>query len=124
MKSFGSRERLKVAFDRQKSYIDLKRKDVEYNVDSQVFVIVSPWRKGKLSPRFIRPYQIFKRISQISYRFELPLELDRIYDIFHVSMLRCYYSDPPHIILIEEIEVNSEDKIFFKEGKTITLQKS
>ena len=59
------RQRLKVASDQQKSYADLKRKDIEYEVSDKVFLKVSPWRKvlrfekkKKLSPRFIGPYEI------------------------------------------------------------------
>ena len=62
-------QRLKTASDRQKSYADLKRKDIEYEVGAKVFLKVSPWRKilrfgkkGKLSPRFIGPYEILERI--------------------------------------------------------------
>ena len=57
------RERLKVATDRQKSYADMKRKDIRYEISEKVFLKVSPWKKvmrfgknGKLSPRFIGPY--------------------------------------------------------------------
>ena len=56
-------QRLKAASDRQNSYADLKRKDIEYEVGDKVFLKVSSWRKifrfgkkGKLSPRFIGPY--------------------------------------------------------------------
>ncbi|XP_016755229.1 uncharacterized protein [Gossypium hirsutum] len=84
-------ERLKVASDKQKSYADLKRKDIK--------------RKGKLSPRFIGSYQILKRVGPIAYQLELSPELDRIHDIFHVLMLRCYRSNPTHIVPVEEIEV-------------------
>ena len=59
------RQRLKVASDQQKSYANLKRKDIEYEVSDKVFLKVSPWRKvlrfekkKKLSPRFIGPYEI------------------------------------------------------------------
>ena len=57
------RERLKVANDRQKSYVDMKRKDIRYEIGEKMFLKVSPWKKvmrfgkkGKLSPRFIGPY--------------------------------------------------------------------
>ena len=66
-----------------------------------VFLKVSPWKKilrfgkkGKLSPRFIGPYRILKRVGPVAYQLELPPELDRIHDVFHVSMLRRYRSDP------------------------------
>ena len=61
------RQRLKAASDRQKSYVDLKMRDIEYEVGDNVFLKVSPWRKipwfgkkGKLSPRFIWPYEILE----------------------------------------------------------------
>ncbi|XP_040940014.1 uncharacterized protein [Gossypium hirsutum] len=65
-------------------------------------------RKGKLSPRFIGPYRILKCMGTVAYQLELPLELDRIYDMFHVSMLRQYRSDPTHVVSIEEIEVRPD----------------
>ena len=61
------RQSLKAASDREKSYVDLKRRDIEYEVGDKVFLKVSPWRKilrfgkkGKLSPRFIGPYEILE----------------------------------------------------------------
>ena len=80
-----------------------------------VFLKVSPWkkvlrfgRKGKLSPRFIGHYCVLKRVGTVAYQLELPPELDWIHDVFQVSMLRRYRSDPPHIISIEEIEVRPD----------------
>ncbi|KAK5775770.1 hypothetical protein PVK06_043710 [Gossypium arboreum] len=109
------RSQLKEAADRQKSYADLKHKDIEYAVGDMVFLKVSPWKKilrfgkkGKLSPRFIGPYRIIKRIGPVTYQLELPLELDRIHDVFHVSMLRRYRSDPTHIMSATKIEVQSD----------------
>ena len=76
----------------RKSYADLKRKDIEYEVEDKVFLKVSSWRKillfskkGKLSPRFIGPYEILERIGPIAYRLALPLELANLHDVFHVS---------------------------------------
>ncbi|KAA3461634.1 DNA/RNA polymerases superfamily protein [Gossypium australe] len=109
------RGRLKEAYDRQKSYADLKRKEIEYSVGDYVFLKVSPWkkilrfgRKGKLSPRFIRPYRISKRVGPVAYQLELPPELNRIHDVFHVSMLRRYRFDPSHVVPVEEIEVRPD----------------
>lgn len=106
------RDRLKVASDRQKSYADLKHKKIEYSVGDFIFLKVSPWKKvlrfgwkGKLSPRFIGPYRILKRMGPVAYQLELPPELDRIHDVFHVSMLRCYRSDLAHVISVEKVEV-------------------
>ncbi|KAK5842878.1 hypothetical protein PVK06_005294 [Gossypium arboreum] len=109
------RESLKAATDRQKSYADLKRKDIEYQVGDKVFLKVSPWkkilrfgRKGKLRPRFIGPYEISKRVGPVAYRLILPPELEKIHDVFHVSMLRRYRSDPSHVINLSEVEIQSD----------------
>ena len=100
-------QRLKAARDQQKSHVDLKRKDIEYEVGDKVFLKVSPWRKilqfgkkGKLSPRFIRSYEILERIGHVAYRLALPLELANLHDVFHVSMLRKYRSDGSHNLLM------------------------
>ncbi|XP_052886935.1 uncharacterized protein LOC128295412 [Gossypium arboreum] len=109
------RELLKEAFDRQKSYADLKRKGIEYSVGDYVFLKVSPWKKimrsgwkGKLSPRFIRPYQILMRVGSIAYQLQLPLELEKIHNVFYISLLRRYRSDPSHVVPIEKIEVRPD----------------
>ncbi len=91
----------------------MKRRDVEYVVGDKVFLKVSPWkkimrfgRKGKLIPRFIRLYEVLERVGHLAYRLALPPKLERIHNVFHVSMLRRYISDPSHILPVEEIEVN------------------
>ncbi|KAL4325827.1 hypothetical protein GQ457_11G030650 [Hibiscus cannabinus] len=65
-------------------------------------------RKGKLSPRYIGPYEIVGRVGPVAYRLLLPLELERIHDVFLVSMLRKYRSDPSHVMPVEEIELNPD----------------
>ena len=119
------RQRLKVASDRKNSYANLKRRDIEYNVGDKVFLKVSPWwkilrfgQKGKLSPRFIGPYEILERISPVAYRLALPPELAKLHDVFHVSMLRRYRSDESHILPVQEIQVQ-EDLSYDEEPKTI-----
>ena len=106
------RERLKVATDRQKSYADMKRKDVFYEIGEKVFLKVSPWkkvmrfgRKGKLIPRFIGPYEVIEKVGPVAYRLALPPELERIHNVFHVSMLRRYRSDPSHVVSSKTIEL-------------------
>ncbi|KAA3466081.1 DNA/RNA polymerases superfamily protein [Gossypium australe] len=71
------RDSLKATSDRQNSYADLKRKEIEFQV-------------GELSPRFIGPYEIIERIGPIAHRLALPPELDWIHNVYHVSMLRQY----------------------------------
>ena len=75
-------------------------KAIEYEVGDKVFLKVSPWRKvlrfrkkWKLSPRFIGPYEVLERIGPMAYCLALHLELAKLHDVFHVSMLRRYRSD-------------------------------
>ena len=116
---------LKVASDRQKSYADLKRNDIEYEVGDKVFLKVSPWtkilrfgKKGKLSLRFIVPYEILERIGPVAYRLALPSTLAKLHNVFHVSMLRKYRYDESHILPVQDIQVQS-DFTFDEEPKAI-----
>ena len=95
---------------RQKSYADAKRRDVEFEVGDYVFLRVSPMRgvkrfrtKGKLSPRFIGPFQILDRLGAVTYRIALPPSLSGVHNVFHVSMLRKYVSDPTHVLSYEHL---------------------
>ena len=63
------------------------------------------WNKGKLSPRFIGPYEVIKKVGLVAYRSSLPQELEKIHNVFHVSMLRRYRSDPLHVLSSETIEL-------------------
>ncbi|KAA3473426.1 DNA/RNA polymerases superfamily protein [Gossypium australe] len=110
-----TRDLLKEAYDRQKSYADLKRNEIEFSMEDYVFLKVSPWkkilrfeRKGKMSPRFIGPYRVLNRVGPVAYQLELPPKLNWIHDVFHVSMLRRYHSDPSHVVPVEEIEVRPD----------------
>ena len=76
------RERLKVATDRQKSYAEMRRKDIQNEIGEKVFLKVSPWNKvmrfgknGKLSPRFIGPYEVIEKVGPVAYKLVLPTEL-------------------------------------------------
>ncbi|KAA0041712.1 reverse transcriptase [Cucumis melo var. makuwa] len=63
---------------------------------------------GKLSPRYIGPYQITERVGPAAYRLELPIELARIHDVFHVSMLRKYIPDPSHVLQDQPVELKED----------------
>ena len=109
------RERLKIANDRQKSYADMKRKDIRYEIGEKMFLKVSPWKKvmrfgknGKLSPRFIGPYEVIEKVGPVAYRLALPQELEKIHSVFHVSMLRRYRTDPSHVVSSETIELKPD----------------
>ncbi|GKA04705.1 hypothetical protein Tco_0683825 [Tanacetum coccineum] len=88
----------------QKSYADKHRRDLEFQVRDRVFLKVSPFRgvkhfgiKGKLSPRFIGPFEILERIRVVSYRLALPPQLSHVHDVFHVSLLRGYHYHLLHV---------------------------
>ena len=109
------RERLKVVTDRQKSYTDMKKKDIQYEVGEKVFLKVSPWEKvmrfgkrGKLSPIFIGPYDVIEKGGPVAYRLALPPDLEKIHNVFHVSMLRRCRSDPSHVVSSETIELRPD----------------
>ncbi|CAN6678896.1 unnamed protein product [Malus baccata var. baccata] len=91
---------------------------------------LSPWKgvvrfgkRGKLSPRYIGPYQITERIGAVAYRLELPPELSQIHNVFHISMLRKYVSDPSHVIQLEPLEV-SPDVSYVEEPVAILDQQN
>ena len=103
------RERLKIAQDRQKSYADKRQKPIEFQVGDKVMLKISPWKnvvrfgkRGKLSPRYVGPYKIIKKIGEVAYKLELPEELQGIHNTFHVSNLRKCLAD-------ENTEVNLKD---------------
>ena len=106
------RQRLQTAQNRQKSYADNRRKDLEFEVGDRVFLKITPLRSvtagrgKKLQPRFVGPYTILQRVGKVAYRLELPPSLSRVHDVFHVSILKKYYPDPTHILQPEEIEIN------------------
>ncbi|KAL4016747.1 hypothetical protein IC575_024404 [Cucumis melo] len=101
------------AQSRQKSYADVRRKDLEFNVEGKVFLKVATMtavlrfeRKEKLSPRFVGPFKILERIGPVAYRLALPPSLSAIHDVFHVSMLRKYVSDPSHVVDCKPLKID------------------
>ncbi|XP_075077436.1 uncharacterized protein LOC142164145 [Nicotiana tabacum] len=92
-----------------------ERKLVGPEIVQQTEDKVSPWKKimrfdqkGKLSPRLIGPYEVLDRVGPVAYKLALLPELEKIHNVFHVSMLRRYRSDPSHVLPIESIEVNPD----------------
>ncbi|KAA0039169.1 pol protein [Cucumis melo var. makuwa] len=107
------RLRMHTAQSRQKSYADVRRKDLEFEVGDKVFLKVAPMRgvlrferRGKLSPRFVGPFEILERIGPVAYRLALPPSLSTVHDVFHVSMLRKYVPDPSHVVDYEPLEID------------------
>ena len=82
-------EKIKAAQDRQKSYVDSKRRDEEYQVGKKVLLKISPMKgvmrfgkRGKLSPKYIGPYEIIQKVGKVAYKLELPGELERVHNVF------------------------------------------
>ncbi|KAL0536706.1 hypothetical protein IC582_025666 [Cucumis melo] len=107
------RSRMHTAQSRQKSYADVRRKDIEFEVGDKVFLKVAPMRgvlrferKGKLSPRFVGPFEILDRIGPVAYRLALPPSLSTVHDVFHLSMLRKYVPDQSHVVDYEPQEID------------------
>ncbi|GJV94254.1 putative reverse transcriptase domain-containing protein [Tanacetum coccineum] len=102
--------RIQAARDRQKSYADVRRKPLKFQVGDKVMLKVSPWKgvirfgkRGKLNPRYIGPFKIIAKIGTISYRLELPEKLSRVHSTFHVSKLKKFLADEPLTIPLDEI---------------------
>ena len=117
---------LLMAQSRQKSYVDVRRRPLEFKVGDHVFLKVMPKRgvvrfgkRGKLSPRFIRPFEILKRVGAVVYRLALPPSMSGVHEVFHVSMLRRYTTDPAHVVDWGEIEVDIDGT--FEEGPVCIL---
>ncbi|GJY88493.1 retrotransposon protein, putative, ty3-gypsy subclass [Tanacetum coccineum] len=114
------KSRIQAARDRQKSYADVRRKPLEFQVGDKVMLKVSPWKgvirfgkRGKLNPRYIGPFKIIAKVGTVAYRLELPEKLSRVHSTFHVSNLKKCLADEPLAIPLDEIQV--DDKLHFIE---------
>ncbi|GJX23034.1 putative reverse transcriptase domain-containing protein [Tanacetum coccineum] len=122
------KDRLKAARDRQKSYADKRRKPLEFSVGDYVLLKVSPWKgvvrfgkKGKLAPRFVRPFEIIEKVGPVAYRLDLPEELNGVHDTFHVSNLKKCLADPTLQVPLDEIRVDA--KLNFMEEPVEILER-
>ena len=71
-------------------------------------------KRGKLSPRYIGPFEVLERVGIAAYRLALPPSLSSVHDVFHVSMLRKYTPDPTHVVDWGELVVDTDRT--FEEG--------
>ncbi|GKE72460.1 hypothetical protein Tco_1534501 [Tanacetum coccineum] len=106
------KDRLKAARDHQKSYADKRRKPLEFSVGDYVLLKVSPWKgvvrfgkKGKLAPRFFRPFEIIEKVGLVAYQLDFPKELNGVHDTFHVSNLKKCLAAPTLQVPLDEIQV-------------------
>ncbi|XP_070032515.1 uncharacterized protein [Nicotiana tomentosiformis] len=98
-------ERFHTVQSRQKSYANRKAHDVAFMMGERVVLRVSPMKgvmrfgkKGKLSPRYIDPFEVLERVGEVAYKLAFPPSLSGFHPVFHVSMLRKYYGDPSHVL--------------------------
>ncbi|KAJ0913566.1 putative nucleotidyltransferase, Ribonuclease H [Helianthus annuus] len=106
------RDRLKAARDRQKSYADPKRKDFHFEIGDKVLLKVSPWKgvmrfgkKGKLSPRYIGPFEVTEHIRSVAYKLNLPEELSGIHNVFHICNLKKCFADESLVIPHTDVHI-------------------
>lgn len=109
------RERLFAAQSRQKSYIDQRRRELEFHIGEHIFLKVSPLkgimrfgRKEKLSSRFIGPFKILRKMGEVAYELALPPDLSHVHNVFHVSMLRKYMRNPSHVLEFEPPQIRED----------------
>nr|GEY94841.1 putative reverse transcriptase domain, ribonuclease H-like domain, aspartic peptidase domain protein [Tanacetum cinerariifolium] len=114
------KNRLLTVRSRQKSYADVRRRPLEFDVGDNVMLKVSPWKgvirfgkREKLSPRYISPFKVLKKVGLVAYKLELPRELQGIHNTFHVSNLKKCLSEESLIIPLDEIQL--DDKLHFIE---------
>jgi hypothetical protein len=106
------RKNLRTAQSRQKSYADTRRRLLEFKEGDHVYLKVSLiWGmrrfkvKGKLSPRFIGPFLILKRVGEVAYQLELPDHLADVHDVFYVSQLKKCLRVPEEQLPMDDLSV-------------------
>jgi hypothetical protein len=109
------RDNLRVAQSRQKSYADIRRRELSFKEGDYVYLKVSPMRnvrrfnmKGKLAPRYVGPFKILERRGEVAYQLELPESLSGVHDVFHVSQLKKCLRVPEEQIPLEELTVKED----------------
>ncbi|GJY80956.1 putative reverse transcriptase domain-containing protein [Tanacetum coccineum] len=109
------KQRMQAARDQQKSYADLKRKPMEFQVGVRVMLKVSPWKgavrfdkRGKLNPRYVGPFNVLEKVRFVAYKLEFPQELSKVHNTFHVSNLKKCYSDEPLAVPLEGLPVDDK----------------
>nr|GEU35538.1 putative reverse transcriptase domain-containing protein [Tanacetum cinerariifolium] len=114
------KQRIQTARDQKKSYVDVRRKPLEFQVGDKVMLKVFLWKKvihfckrGKLNPRYIGPFKVLAKVGTVAYKLKILQQLSRVHSTFHVSNLKICLSDESLAIRLGEIHIN--DKLHFVE---------
>nr|GEW56942.1 putative reverse transcriptase domain-containing protein [Tanacetum cinerariifolium] len=112
------KKRIQAARDHQKSYANVTCNPLKFQVGERVMLKVSPWKgvarfgkRGKLNPRYIRPFKVLAKVGTVSFRLELPEQLSRVHSTFYVSNLKKCLSDETLAISLDEVHI--DDKLRF-----------
>ena len=110
----------------QKRYAGVRRRPLEFEIGDHVFMkvihkrgVVRFSKRGKLSPRFIGPFEMLERIGTVACRLALPPSMSGVHEAFHVSMLRRYTPDPAHVVDWGQVEIDTDGT--FEEGPVCTV---
>nr|GFC66028.1 putative reverse transcriptase domain-containing protein [Tanacetum cinerariifolium] len=105
---------------KERNYADLKHKPMEFQVGYKVILEVLPWKgvvrfgkRGKLNPRYVGPFKVLERVGDIAYKRDLPEELSRVHNTFHMSNLKKCHADEPLAVPLDGLHFN--DKLHFME---------
>ena len=115
------RQTLKAAQSRQKSYADVRRRELVFQAGDYVYLKVSPMRglkrfnvKGKLAPRYVGPFKILERKGEVAYELELPASLSNVHNVFHVSQFKKCLRVPEEQLPLEELDL--QDDLTYEES--------
>jgi hypothetical protein len=115
------RQTLKAAQSRQKSYADVRRRELVFQAGDYVYLKVSPMRglkrfnvKGKLAPRYVGPFKILERKGEVAYQLELPVSLSNVHNVFHVSQFKKCLRVPEEQLPLEELDL--QDDLTYEES--------
>ncbi|XP_022883628.1 uncharacterized protein LOC111400441 [Olea europaea var. sylvestris] len=104
------------------------RKELTFEIGEKVFLKVAPMKeilrvgkKGKLSPRFIGPFEILEKIGSVAYHLALPPELSAVHNVFHISMLRKYIPDSNHVVNVQSLDVQSD--MTYEKASAVMLER-
>ncbi|GJU76615.1 putative reverse transcriptase domain-containing protein [Tanacetum coccineum] len=103
-----------------------ERKPKEFHVGDSVMLNVSPWKgvvrfgkRGKLNPRYVRPFKVLEKVGAVTYKLELPQELGKVHNTFHVSNLKKFHANKPLAVPLDGLHI--DDKIYFDEEPVVIM---